>query len=80
MPNVSLILNSMDSLYRRHTVHQGINILLPSTLKERRLGVGPKISPQIIYQSQGPARELNFGLYYAKNRLTTGLWYRNQDA
>jgi type IX secretion system PorP/SprF family membrane protein len=80
MPNISLIPNSMDSLYRRHTGHLGFNILLPASTKERRLGIGPKISPQIIYQSQGPARELNLGFYYIKDRLTTGLWYRNKDA
>ena len=79
MPNISLI-NGVDSLYQRHTGHIGLNIYLPSTVKEKRLGTGPKLSPQLIYHSQGPASELNFGLYYMKNKLTTGFWYRNQDA
>lgn len=79
MPNISLI-DQVDSLNRRHTAHVGWNIPLYSLPHERRLGIGPKLSPQIIFQQQGPASELNIGLYYTKNRLTTGIWYRNTDA
>lgn len=78
-PNISFM-DSESPLYRRHTVHVGGNINLPTDQRSKRLGIGPKLSPQFIYQQQGPAREINLGLYYVKNRFTTGLWYRNQDA
>ncbi len=78
-PNISF-LNDLSPLYKRHTAHIGGNIHMPRTPRERRLGSGPKLSPQVIFQQQGPARELNLGLYYIKNKFTTGLWYRNQDA
>lgn len=79
-PNISL-LNSVEPLYRRHTGHIGVNILLPEkNPQKRRKGLGPKLSPQIIYQQQGPAYELNLGMYYSKNNFTTGLYYRNDDA
>lgn len=78
-PNISFLKDD-SPLYKRHTVHFGGNIHLPQTIKEKRLGTGPRLSPQVIYQQQGPAREVNLGLYYVKNRFTTGLWYRNQDA
>lgn len=78
-PNISF-LNSESALPQRHTVHIGGNINLPTDERSKRVGTGPKLSPQFIYQQQGNAHEINLGLYYVKNKFTTGLWYRNQDA
>lgn len=79
-PNISFADNPDGVLYRRHTSHVGVNIDLPAPPHERRLGKAPRISPQIIFQQQGPARELNLGLYYTKNKFTSGIWYRNEDS
>lgn len=80
-PNISLIDGPNAPLYRRHTAHIGANFyLLEKDPKKRRKGLGPKISPQIIFQQQGPARELNLGMYYSKNKFTSGVYYRNEDA
>ena len=79
-PNISL-LDGQDFMYRRHTAHVGANIILPEfNLIKRRKGLAPKISPQIIFQQQGQAREINLGVYYTKNNFTSGIYYRNEDA
>tara|TARA_Y100000589_G_scaffold243537_1_gene231149 strand:- start:8332 stop:9300 length:969 start_codon:yes stop_codon:yes gene_type:complete len=81
-PDISLLRDSnVELLYRRHTAHLGANIILyePNPIK-RRKQLAPKISPQIIFQQQGPAREINLGVYYTKNNFTSGIYYRNQDA
>jgi len=38
------------------------------------------ISPNILYQRQQDFQQLNLGLYFVKNKIVGGLWYRNQDA
>lgn len=64
-------------LYRRHTFHAGYNILLSNPLKRKEKTT---ISPQVVYQQQGPHRELNLGCYFSKKKLTGGIWYRGEDA
>lgn len=81
-PNIALIDPSSNApLYRRHTAHLGANFhLYEKDPKKRKMGLGPKLSPQIIFQQQGPAREVNLGMYYTQNKFTTGFYYRNEDA
>ncbi len=81
-PNVSLLGEpNVEFLYRRHTAHVGANIpLFELDPLKRRKGMIPKISPQIIFQQQGPAREINLGIYYTKNNFTSGVYFRNEDA
>ena len=81
-PNISLLGgDNKELIYTRHTVHIGGNIELPDPNSiKRRKGLSPKISPQIIIQNQGPAREINLGMYYKKNNFTSGIYYRNEDA
>ena len=82
-PNISLLTETGPGteLYRRHTAHLGATLFLPEkNYKKRRKGLGPKLSPQIIFQQQGPSREVNLGMYYIKNKFTTGIYYRNEDA
>jgi type IX secretion system PorP/SprF family membrane protein len=38
------------------------------------------LSPNILYQRQQNFQQLNLGLYFVKNQVVAGLWYRNQDA
>ena len=37
-------------------------------------------SPNIIFQQQGPAQEVNLGLYVTKGPVVVGTWYRFTDA
>lgn len=64
-------------LYRKHTVHAGLNY--QKTEKRNRKNI-TTISPQIVYQQQGPHSELNLGCYVSKKGVTGGLWYRGEDA
>lgn len=38
------------------------------------------LSPNILFQSQQDAKQLNLGLYYKKSAFIAGLWYRMGDA
>ncbi|MBK6834406.1 MAG: type IX secretion system membrane protein PorP/SprF [Bacteroidetes bacterium] len=43
-------------------------------------GMETYISPNILYQRQQDFQQLNLGLYFVKNQIVGGVWYRNQDA
>ncbi len=43
-------------------------------------GMESYISPNILYQRQQDFQQLNLGLYFVKNQIVGGVWYRNQDA
>ena len=38
------------------------------------------ISPNILYQRQQDFQQLNLGMYFVKDQIVGGIWYRNQDA
>jgi type IX secretion system PorP/SprF family membrane protein len=77
-PNAS---NEAFKLPRRYTVHAGGNIFLS---KQRNEALRTILSPAILYMQQRNFNQLNLGLYYKKQSLTTGLWFRqtsnNADA
>jgi len=62
-------------LYRKYTVHAGGRFDLSSNNFTRGSN-GFVISPNIIYQQQQNARQLNAGIYVEKIPLIAGLWYR----
>lgn len=64
-------------LYRKHTIHAGLNRVHTPKYDRKNKTL---ISPQIVYQQQGPHRELNIGCYVTKKKFTGGLWYRGRDA
>jgi type IX secretion system PorP/SprF family membrane protein len=74
-PSESFFENDNAKLYRKLTVHAGGNIPL-----EEGYDNPATISPNILYQQQGNAQQLMFGLYGKKGPLVAGLWYRNKDA
>lgn len=64
---------SVSKLPMKFTGHAGAQI---------PLGKGDEvyISPNILYQYQGKFQQLNLGLYFVKNQVVAGIWYRNMDA
>lgn len=74
-PEESFFSSSKAVLYRKYTVHFGANI--PFNKRDPEFG---SISPNILYQSQGAASQLNLGIYGKRGPFVAGLWYRNQDA
>ncbi|MCE2786441.1 MAG: PorP/SprF family type IX secretion system membrane protein [Bacteroidota bacterium] len=77
-PNAS---NEAFKLPRRYTLHAGGNIFLS---KQRNEALRTALSPAILYMQQRNFNQLNIGLYYKKQSLTAGLWFRqtsnNADA
>jgi type IX secretion system PorP/SprF family membrane protein len=57
----------------KFTAHAGAIITLEK-------GNESYISPNILFQAQGPSQQLNLGVYYVKGPFVAGLWYRNSDA
>ena len=74
-PTESFFSDNNSRLYRKFTLHAGMNI----PFNERYPEEGA-ISPNILYMQQGPAEQLLFGLYGKRGPLVAGLWYRNRDA
>jgi type IX secretion system PorP/SprF family membrane protein len=56
------------------TAHAGATI----PVGERNSGT--TISPNILFQKQQDFQQLNLGVYFTKDALVGGLWYRNQDS
>ena len=63
-------------LYRKFTAHAGVRINLSSNRYSRNED-GFILSPNILYQQQQHARQLNGGLYVEKSPIITGIWYRH---
>ncbi|MEN8827592.1 MAG: type IX secretion system membrane protein PorP/SprF [Flavobacteriales bacterium] len=75
-PNESLVLGE-SNLPMKITGHAGAVIPLS---KSRYKKSDTKISPNILYRSQGTFQQLNLGVYVNKGPIWTGVWYRNGDA
>lgn len=75
-PNES-VAQGDSPLPRKYTLHGGLNIPLRSGNVK-----APKtfISPNIIYQHQGGAEQLNLGMYVSRGPLIAGLWYRYDES
>jgi len=74
-PNESLLgPGSNADLPTRLTLHAGANIPLK---KKGFRSTGTNVSPNILYMKQGPASELNLGVYVNRGPMVGGLWYRN---
>ena len=71
-PEEGFINSSNVKLPMKITAHAGAMIPIDKA--------GTFISPNILYQRQQDFQQLNLGLYFVKNNIVGGLWYRNQDA
>jgi len=63
-------------LYRKYTAHAGASFNL-SSYNYGRNGGGVILSPNILYQQQQHAKQINAGLYVEKSPLILGVWYRS---
>lgn len=68
-PNESVI-SGASPLPRKYTFHAGGMIPLDGTED------GVSISPNLLVQAQQDFLQINLGMYYARNPLMLGLWYR----
>lgn len=75
-PNESLILGN-SPLPMKITAHAGATI---PVAKHKYTNNDTKISPNILYRSQGTYQQLNLGLYVSKANIVGGVWYRNKDS
>ena len=60
----------------KFTVHAGTTIDLIPKQRRFRESNAPTLSPNIIYQQQGTAQQLNYGVYANYHPLVFGIWYR----
>jgi type IX secretion system PorP/SprF family membrane protein len=71
-------------LPRKLTIHSGANFAVGQGRKMGLVMDGPFITPNILYQSQGGAEQLNVGLSLTNESLSGGIYYRdnfiNSDA
>lgn len=66
--------NDLSELPRRFTGHFGG--VFPFGLRNEDM----TWSPNVIFQQQGPAQEINLGMYVSKGPVVLGAWYRLTDA
>ena len=74
-PNVSFYDNPDSELPRKYTGHVGMMLPLDNTRDPERY-----ISPNILFQSQGPFTQFNFGAYYKQRAFVIGGYFRQTGA
>lgn len=67
-------LSGTSKLPRKYTVHAGGNIPIGGKYSETY------ISPNVLYRQQGDFQQLNIGMYFKKESIVGGLWYRGNDS
>ena len=72
-PNESF-LNGVSVLPQKYTIHAG-GIIYPNHNDKET-----SISPNILWKKQQDFQELNLGMYFTRNVIVGGLWYRGQDS
>lgn len=76
-PNESILLSN-DNLYRglhlRYTLHGGTEWVVKEGNKVRPASF---ISPNFLFVSQGPYKQLNIGAYASIGAIYTGAWFRH---
>lgn len=75
-PNESVILGN-SYLPMKITAHAGA--LIPIN-KNQYAKTETKISPNVLFRSQGAFQQLNLGLYILSGNIVGGVWYRNKDS
>jgi type IX secretion system PorP/SprF family membrane protein len=75
-PNESVIIGN-SPLPRKITAHAGAVIPIA---KHAYTTNDTKISPNILFRSQGSNQQLNLGLYVSSHNFVGGVWYRNRDS
>ncbi len=75
-PNESVIIGN-SPIPMKFTGHAGA--IIPIS-KSKYSTNDAKISPNILFRSQGTFNQLNIGMYMSKSGIVGGVWYRNRDA
>lgn len=66
----------VSNLNMRLTAHGGG--IIPLTDKRRKFRESdPQLSPNILFMMQGPYHQMNYGMYFKKQPMVFGLWYRH---
>ena len=71
-PKISLGSDSPGPIERKYTVHAGMEIDFYNTIYRKYMTV----SPNLIYQMQGPSNKINVGVYLSRKMITAGLWLK----
>jgi type IX secretion system PorP/SprF family membrane protein len=67
-------LGGTSKLPMKYTVHAGANIPIGGKYNNTY------VSPNVMYRQQGDFRQTNLGLYFKKETIVGGLWYRGNDS
>ena len=70
------LMGGNSKLPRKYTFHAGG--IIP--LSKSHYQAESYISPNILYRKQGDFEQLNLGMYFKKESIVGGLWYRGRDA
>ncbi len=74
-PDLKYYNNTRNPLYRKFTVHGGARFNLGSSYQPQSSDF--ILSPNILFQHQQDANQLDFGLYVEKSPLVVGTWFRH---
>jgi type IX secretion system PorP/SprF family membrane protein len=77
-PNESVLSAEDVALPIKYTAHMGA--VIPLEERSRYMDRRTTLSPNILFQQQGEASQLNLGMYLKHGPLTAGVWYRSTDA
>ncbi len=75
-PNLSYYSENSSPLYLKYTVHAGMTLDFGGS-NYRYNSSNIIFSPNILYQQQQDARQLNGGFYVEKQPIIVGFWYRH---
>ncbi|NOX47643.1 MAG: type IX secretion system membrane protein PorP/SprF [Chlorobi bacterium] len=75
-PNLSYYAENESPLFLKYTAHLGMTLDLGGRSYRNNSG-NFILSPNILYQQQQNARQLNAGFYVEKQPITIGFWYRH---
>jgi type IX secretion system PorP/SprF family membrane protein len=75
-PNLSYYSQNNSPLFLKYTVHAGMTLDMGGS-NYRNNSNNFIVSPNILYQQQQNARQLNAGFYVEKQPLVVGFWYRH---
>jgi type IX secretion system PorP/SprF family membrane protein len=75
--NEAFIAGNDSYLPMKITGHFGTKIPLTAAGRNRLRPSDPVLSPNILFMQQGQYHQLNYGLYFQKEPIIFGLWYRH---
>lgn len=74
--NEAFISGNKSYLPMKLTGHMGMKIPVTEAGRRRFRPSDPYISPNLLFMQQGQFHQMNYGLYFEKQPIIFGLWYR----